>query len=121
MPTAPKRPCSRAGCPELQPCSTHKPHTAPGQTYRERRRAEPWRSIYDTQRWRKLRKDVLARSPLCVDCVGQQRVTLATVVDHVIPHRGDMRLAFDFGNLQTLCDSCHGRKTARETLNARTA
>jgi 5-methylcytosine-specific restriction protein A len=36
------------------------------------------------------------------------------VVDHIVPHRGDERLAFDRDNLQGLCKSCHDRKTATE-------
>jgi len=38
----------------------------------------------------------------------------ATVVDHIKPHRGDMKLFWDRGNWQPLCGSCHSRKTARQ-------
>lgn len=38
---------------------------------------------------------------------------LATLVDHVIPHRGDMRLFWDRTNWQPLCTSCHSRKKQR--------
>ena len=32
--------------------------------------------------------------------------TVATIVDHVVPHRGD-RNSFVLGQLQSLCESCH--------------
>jgi hypothetical protein len=37
-------------------------------------------------------------------------------VDHIRPHRGDMRLVFDVTNLRVLCRSCHGRVTAAATF-----
>jgi 5-methylcytosine-specific restriction protein A len=39
---------------------------------------------------------------------------VADVVDHVQPHRGDVGLFLDPGNLAAMCSSCHSRKTARE-------
>ncbi|WP_423837057.1 HNH endonuclease [Sutterella wadsworthensis] len=44
----------------------------------------------------------------------QGRLTLATDVDHIKPHRGDPILLFDEKNLQALCHACHSRKTASE-------
>jgi 5-methylcytosine-specific restriction protein A len=41
-------------------------------------------------------------------------VVLATVVDHVIPHRGDVELFWKPGNHQALCKACHDRKTVLE-------
>lgn len=43
-----------------------------------------------TYRWRKARLEFLKQNPLCVWCLKENRVTLATVVDHVIPSRGNM-------------------------------
>jgi 5-methylcytosine-specific restriction protein A len=40
-------------------------------------------------RWRRARAAFLARHPLCALCRAQGRVVPATVVDHVVPHRGD--------------------------------
>ena len=61
--------------------------------------------------WQKARLTFLARSPLCVTCEAQGRVTAATVVDHVIPHRGDQALFWDTGNWQSLCKHHHDAKT----------
>lgn len=38
----------------------------------------------------------------------------ATVVDHIIPHRGNEELFWDEDNWQGLCKRCHDRKTWRE-------
>jgi 5-methylcytosine-specific restriction enzyme A len=44
-------------------------------------------------------------------CHLQGLVTLATQVDHVVPHRGDPRLFWDQHNWQSLCASCGARKS----------
>jgi 5-methylcytosine-specific restriction endonuclease McrA len=41
-------------------------------------------------------------------CSAKGRLTPATVVDHVKPHRGDYN-AFVLGDLQSLCTDCHDR------------
>jgi 5-methylcytosine-specific restriction endonuclease McrA len=41
-------------------------------------------------------------------------VTLATVVDHVEPHRGDQERFWDERNWQALCASCHSSDKQRE-------
>lgn len=56
----------------------------------------------------------LRRNPLCVECEKQGRLVPATVVDHVIPHKGDYEKFWNESNWQALCKSCHDRKTARE-------
>lgn len=38
----------------------------------------------------------------------------AEVVDHKIPHRGDLRLFLDPDNLQSLCKHCHDSHKQRE-------
>ncbi len=65
---------------------------------------------YDA-RWRRMRKAFLQRHPLCVECMKEGKVTPATVVDHIVPHRGDPRLFWDVKNWQPLCKGCHDRKT----------
>ena len=52
--------------------------------------------------------------PLCAACEAEGRLVPAMVVDHVTPHRGDLRLFWDSGNWQALCKPCHDRKTAAE-------
>ena len=58
----------------------------------------------------------LAAFPLCARCLAEEppRTTVATIVDHVLPHKGDMQLFWDRSNWQSLCKPCHDRKTGME-------
>jgi len=70
-------------------------------------------ALHNTTRWRKLRKRVLAASPLCVICLADGRTEEATQCDHITPlHKGGA--AFDRNNIQTLCAKCHEVKSAYE-------
>ena len=70
---------------------------------------------YD-RRWRAYRLTFLAAHPLCVECAAQSDplLTPATIVDHIVPHAGNMDLFWDERNHQALCKPCHDRKTASE-------
>lgn len=68
---------------------------------------QPWDPLYSSHRWRKLRARHLAANRLCVMCLP--RPTVAKVVDHVKPHKGDMALFWDPANLQSLCLEHHNR------------
>lgn len=75
---------------------------------------------YDS-RWRKARRIFLQRHPLCCMCEQVGRLTPATVVDHITPHKlGDalqsgnpeaiskaQALFWDQSNWQPLCKPCH--------------
>jgi 5-methylcytosine-specific restriction protein A len=65
-------------------------------------------------RWRRARAAFLAQHPLCAACRAKGCVVPATVVDHVVPHRGDQRLFWDQSNWAPACKRCHDVKTARE-------
>lgn len=71
-------------------------------------------------RWRRARAQYLQAHPLCGYCRQQGRVTAATVVDHIAPHRGDQALFWDSDNWQALCARCHSsikqRAEAGQTL-----
>jgi len=47
------------------------------------------------------------------------RFELATVVDHIIPHRGDLGLFWDEENWQSLCGTCHNSAKHRQELAGR--
>ena len=65
--------------------------------------------------WRQRRAKYLSQHPCCVYCLQQGVITPATVVDHVVPHRGDMALFNDPTNMQPLCKTCHdGAKQSLE-------
>jgi 5-methylcytosine-specific restriction protein A len=73
----------------------------------EEQRGRPEARGYD-RAWRRLRAAHLARHPYCVT-PGCGR--LGNQVDHIKAHREDEALRLDPRNLQTLCHSCHSRKT----------
>lgn len=60
-------------------------------------------------RWRKASQAFLRAHPRCALCPRP-----ASQVDHVRPHKGDMRLFWDRTNWQGLCASCHGSKSNRQ-------
>lgn len=63
--------------------------------------------------WRKARATYLRKpdNVCCRACKAMGIYTEAIVVDHVIPHRGDMSLFWDTSNWQPLCIPCHDLKT----------
>ena len=108
MPKHPKRPCRYPGCPNLCESGTYCPeHSAESP---DRLRGSAAERGYDAK-WRRARKLFLQRHPLCANCLSQGIVTPATVVDHIVPHRGDHRLFWDEQDWQPLCKACHDRKT----------
>jgi 5-methylcytosine-specific restriction enzyme A len=63
------------------------------------------------KRWPALRLAAKRRDGFkCVKCGARDRLE----VDHIKPVRTHPKLAFDLGNLQVLCPTCHSRKTAVE-------
>lgn len=114
MPSKSLTPCNKIGCRELtreRYCTAHKPEEH--KAYDEHRGTATERGY--NSRWRKARLTYLRQHPLCVHCEREGRVTAATDVDHITPHRGDQELFWDAANnWQPLCKSCHSRKTATE-------
>ena len=47
-------------------------------------------------------------------CMEQGDVVAANVVDHIVPHKGNEALMWDESNYQSLCKTCHDRKTATD-------
>lgn len=115
MPWNAKRPCRHEGCARLCErgqlyCPEHMKGRTSWQDDRERGTAA--QRGYDAE-WRVARRYYLSGHPLCVDCQKEGRITPATVVDHIKPHRGDRRLFWDSNNWQSLCAHHHSLKTLR--------
>ena len=115
MPWKPKHNCTYPGCHTLvesgqSRCPTH---TIAVRAQYDARRGTSTERGYNA-RWRRLRQWFLNSHPLCAECNRNGILTAASVVDHIMPHRGDMALLYDQANLQSLCTTCHNRKTATE-------
>lgn len=72
-----------------------------------------------TYRWQQARARYLREHPLCCYCEREGRLTPATVVDHIVPHRGDEQRFWSESNWQPLCASCHSSTKAREEAAVR--
>ncbi len=66
------------------------------------------------RRWQRESKLHLKKYPLCAECLRGGRTTAATLVDHIEPHKGDMKKFWNRKNWQSMCDPCHNIKTAKE-------
>jgi len=75
-------------------------------------------NIYWTNRWKRFRAVVLREEPLCRRCAQFGIYTEATVVDHIHEIK-DGGSHLDRDNAQSLCNSCHLRKTAEEAKKRR--
>lgn len=113
MPPAPKRICTFPGCSRLTTSRRCDLHQRAEQRTAEARRGTAAERGY-TSAWRKAAQRFLAEHPLCATCKAVAIVEAAEVVDHVIPHRGDLALFWDEANWQSLSKRCHSRKTAAE-------
>lgn len=114
VPRRPNTPCKYPGCARLVPygrkyCDEHRDIER-----NERPNAET--RGYGRE-WQKARQNFLKRHLWCVRCKEKGKFVLATVVDHIKPHRGDERLFWDEENWQPLCKSCHDHKTMTEDRN----
>lgn len=103
--------CSYPGCKKYanrgcKYCEDHKKEKPTGTT-------SVWKYLYNNK-WEIERKEYLIDHCWCVECLKNNIYTLATEVDHKIPHEGNMKLFWDKSNWQALCKSCHSRKTLKE-------
>jgi 5-methylcytosine-specific restriction enzyme A len=70
------------------------------------------KELYNSEPWRRLRRDFLRHHPNCESCGGQ-----AKVLDHLLGHSGDWEARFWSGPFQALCESCHNTKTNQERVD----
>ena len=113
------KPKTLPGCSELTRdgwCPKHRPAS------RQSRRGASgaYHSWYSKAVWtQELRPAQLLREPFCRVCAAKGWRTPATVVDHVIPFRGDWDLFVSPANHLSLCKFHHDQKTAREQAESR--
>lgn len=109
MPTRPLQFCTEAGCSVRVARGRCPAHTL-------KRRDQDFpnphaRRWYHTERWKALRRRVLADA--MYECAACGHIGVALDVDHIRKHDGNPSLFWDFHNLQALCARCHHRKTMR--------
>lgn len=114
MPYKPLVPCKQPGCPNMvEPGKLYCPEHL--KMHPEVTRSASARGY--NRKWQKASKAFLHAHPLCEECLKHGRYTKATVVDHIVPHRGDPKLFWDQSNWQSLCKACHDKKTRNEDHN----
>ncbi|KWR80342.1 HNH endonuclease [Cupriavidus metallidurans] len=115
MPKKAPRPCRRPGCPKHATGASAycAEHSELKRIEFESRRGSSAARGYGGK-WQRERAAYLKANPVCVEHRSVGRVVLATVVDHIVPHKGDQRLFWSRSNWQPLCKACHDAKTARE-------
>ena len=123
MPQRLKKPCNYPGCSELVEagktyCEEHREDKQSRKKERDRqyneKRDPKLRKFYSSARWKKVRKRYISKNPLCEHCLERDRVKPADVVDHIIPVKVDWSKRLDASNLQSLCNSCHAKKTQED-------
>ena len=114
MPSPFARPCQHPGCRNYAETGKRfcKEHLKDGYEYDRYRGTRSQRGY--TNAWLRLSRAFLKAHPLCAECQRQGRLTAATEVDHIIPHKGNKDLFWNEDNLQALCHECHSRKTGKE-------
>src|SRR5581483_6944331 len=111
MPTLPKRPCRKPGCPALVASGFCPQH----QYSREASRPSAAKRGYG-RRWQRYRLTYIHLHPRCIASDENGRCEACTEeVDHITPVTGpDDPLFWDPTNHQPLCSTHHKRKTAKE-------
>lgn len=111
MPIKLKTRCRQIGCAAL---TDHK--TGYCEAHRgiaDRRRGTARERGYN-YKWEQARLIYLQEFPLCAECLRHGKVTAASVVDHIVDHKGNYDRFWDRGNWQALCKPCHDAKTMKE-------
>jgi len=113
MPRSTLRPCTYPGCTALVRsgrCESHQDvSTSEDRKARQR--------LYGRAAWQRMRVAQLARQPWCEDCLRANIYTPATDVHHRERHQGNVAV-FGASELESLCHSCHSKRTAIESRDA---
>lgn len=118
MPSKPARPCMVRSCPnrikgDIAYCPKHA-HLAP--TGWQMKRNTEHQPFYNSRAWRKTSQLYRKQHPLCESGEHDGIAVPVDVVDHKVPIQ-DGGEKFDWDNLQSLCHSCHSKKTKQESIN----
>lgn len=72
-------------------------------------RMSPMKNFYKTRFWRINRENFLRNNPLCARCLREGRLSIATVVHHLKPHKGNWSVFIDRTNWESSCKPCHDK------------
>ena len=78
--------------------------------------ARSYRHLYNTGLWQARREEQLDKEPYCKFCKEDGKDRVATIADHIVPHKGDVDLFFK-GELQSLCKWHHD--TSKQQVETR--
>jgi 5-methylcytosine-specific restriction protein A len=84
-----------------------------GKPQYQRGRSREYQRLYN-YKWSRYSKKRLAKHPLCVYCLEKGITTPATCTDHIIPHKGDIKLFWDTKNHASSCKQCNDQKAFKE-------
>jgi 5-methylcytosine-specific restriction protein A len=116
MPVSAPKPCNYPACGKLvhnaSYCELHQ--KAKRKIVDDRRGSSTERGY--GYRWQQVSKAFLKAHPICEcdDCKVSGVLLPSQVVDHIIPHKGDMQLFWSRANWQAMNKKCHDKKTAKE-------
>ena len=109
------KPCRYPRCPNViqrgMYCDEHKAEEP--RAFGNKR--EQKNSFYDSKAWRETRLAKLRMDPVCEQCWKRP----ATVVHHKQKLKEHPELAFTYSNLESVCESCHNKETAKENAERR--
>lgn len=77
------------------------------------KRKGEYQTIYQDKRWKKLRAEKIRVNPICERCEKKNKIIPAEEVHHKIPFDYGTTpeeielLAFDWDNLESVCEPCH--------------
>lgn len=118
--SVPIKQCRHNNCRKMIPftetyCDKHKQVVNKSYDEAKMRNNPKYVAFYKTMAWRNTRKVALVRDDyLCQHCLLNGVTKPAEMVDHIIPSLVDWDKRLDLNNLQSLCFSCHNKKTAED-------
>jgi 5-methylcytosine-specific restriction protein A len=115
LPMLPLHKCAAMSCSNLTSSKYCEQHRIQKRQVYDKQRGNAQERGY-TARWQKVSKLFLQEHPLCEceDCKRIGRLTTATVVHHIVPHKGNYNLFWNQDNWQAMSKKCHDKHTYKE-------
>jgi len=78
------------------------------------RSSEEMKYFYNSKSWRSLRNYKIQINPLCEMCESKGLIEPGKEIDHIEPLKDNPNKKLSLHNLQTLCRSCHSKKSVED-------